>query len=136
MSRQLLLLVLVVAATVCGVHCLSPLIRAGDGDYTTGRYIAVLEETTSHERQLEIVDQLEERTEGSKVHGYVETAVRAITLELSNEALEKVSVRRSCMQRHVLTLQLSNEALQEVCFLSNLAVPSHSSAYRRRPKLN
>ena len=103
MSRHFLFFALLVAAAVCGAHCLKPLIRAPNDGQTTGRYIAVLKETTSRERLLELVELLNNTMEGCKVRGYVEVAVKAITMELSDEALEKVScylssefVRQNC----------------------------------------
>ena len=91
MSRHFLLFALLVAAAVCGAHSLKPLIRAPNDRQTTGRYIAVLKETTSRERLLELVKVLNNTMEGCEVRGYVEVAVKAIIMELSDKALEKVS---------------------------------------------
>ena len=64
---------------------------------TTGmsaeRYIAVLHKTTSHDRIIELAKLLESSIEGCKVHGYVEVAVKALTLELSEEALQEVRLQ-------------------------------------------
>ena len=91
MSRHFLLFALLVAAAVCGAQCLKPLIRAPNDEQATGRYIAVLKETTSRERLLELVELLNNKVEGCEVRGYVELAVKAIIMELSDKALEKVS---------------------------------------------
>lgn len=91
MSRHFLFFVLLVVAAACGAHTLKPLIRMPSDGQTTGRYIAVLRETTSRERLLELVKLLNDTVEGCEVWGYVEVAVKAIIMELTDEALEKVS---------------------------------------------
>ena len=82
-------LLAVLALAACGAHCLRPLIRAPRSVKTTGRYIAVLKESTSRERLVEIVEHLRDATGGCKVDGYME-AMKAITLQLSDGALQKV----------------------------------------------
>ena len=65
-----------------------------DSADTTGmpmeRYIVVLHKTTSHDRIIELAKLLDSSIEGCKVYGYVEVAVKALTLELSNGALQEV----------------------------------------------
>ena len=85
-----LLLALLAAVCLSSVQCLKPVIRAPRDAETTGRFIAVLKETTSHERLLEIVGLLKTSPYGCKILGYTETAVKAIVLELSEGALQKV----------------------------------------------
>ena len=103
MSRHFLFFALLVAAAVCGAHCLKPLIRAPNDEQTTGRYIAILKENTSRESLLDLVKLLKNTVEGCEVRGYVEVAVKAIIMELSDEALEKVSC------------DLSSEAVRQNC---------------------
>ena len=57
----------------------------------TGRYIAVFKDDTSHERLLEIVELLK-KSEGCVVHDYMEVALKAIVLDLSDDAQQKVAV--------------------------------------------
>ena len=90
--RSAILFVLLAAVCVCSVQCLKPVIRAPRDAEKTGRFIAVLKETTSHERLLEIVELLQTSPYGCKILGYTETAVKAIVLELSKDALQKVQI--------------------------------------------
>ena len=55
----------------------------------TGRYIAVFKDDTSHERLLEIVELLK-TSEGCVVHLHMEVALKAIVLNLSDDALQMV----------------------------------------------
>ena len=67
---------------------MSPVLRLPRDAPTTGRYIAVLRDDTSHQRLLELVEILEK--DGCKVFGYMEVAVKAIVLDLSYSTLQKV----------------------------------------------
>ena len=82
-------LLAVLALAACGAHCLRPLIRAPRGAATTGRYIAVLKNSTSRERLVEIVEHFKNASDGCEVYGYM-AAMKAITLQLSDGALQKV----------------------------------------------
>ena len=90
MHRPLLLVALFATFCACCVHCSRPVIRLPRDAETTGRYIAVLQEDTSHQRLLEIVEYLRNFSDGCKVHGYIEVAMKAIILDLSYSALRKV----------------------------------------------
>ena len=63
---------------------------AGTNGTSTERYIAVLRKTISHDRIMELAKMLDSSIEGCKVYGYVEVAVKALTLELSDGALREV----------------------------------------------
>ena len=92
MRRQLLLLAALSAALcACCVQCLRPVIRLPRDAASTGRYIAVLEEDTSHARLLEIVQFLRNLPDGCVVYGYMEVATKAIVLDMSDSALQKVT---------------------------------------------
>ena len=91
MQRLALLVALLAALCACYVHCSRPVIRLPRDAETTGRYIAVLQEDTSHQRLLEIVEFLRDLSDGCKVYGYIEVAMKAIILDLSDDALQKVS---------------------------------------------
>ena len=92
MQQRPILLVLLAALCVCSVQCSRPVIRAPRDAETTGRFIAVLKETTSHERFLEVLDLLKTAPYDCKILGYTETAVKAIVMELTEDALQKVKV--------------------------------------------
>ena len=91
MHRPLLLVALLAAFCACCVHCSRPVIRLPRDAETTGRYIAVLQEDTSHQRLLEIVEFLRDLSDVCKVYGYIEVAMKAIILDLSDDALQKVT---------------------------------------------
>ena len=89
--KALFIVVLSIAAAfcICSVHCLQPVIRLPRDAEKTGRYIAVLTEDTSHQRMMEIVEMLQ-RISDCQVHGYIEVAMKAIVLDLSEDTLKKV----------------------------------------------
>ena len=94
MQRQVVLLAALFAAfCASSEQCLRPVIRVPRDAETTGSYIAVLQEDTSRERLLEIVELLQACTKDVRVHGYVEVAMKAIILDLSNDALQQVYTR-------------------------------------------
>ena len=73
-----------------GVHCMRPLLRLPRDAPTTGRYIAVLSDDTSHQRLLDLVE-IFKKIPGCKVYTYMERVLKAIVVDLSNDALEKVN---------------------------------------------
>ena len=77
----------------CSVHCMRPVIPVPKDAEKTGRYIAVLRQDTSHERLLEMVQLLQNSSAGCAVHCYVEVAIKAIILDLTYDALQKVGLR-------------------------------------------
>ena len=81
---------------------------AGTTGMSTERYIAVLHKTTSHERIIELAELLDSSIEGCKVYGYVEVAVKALTLELSNGSLQEV-------RPHISWRQLGCRIWARVC---------------------
>ena len=87
--RPSFLAALVTVFYVCGVQCLSPVIRVPRDAETTGRYIAVLQDGTSHERLLEIVELLR-NYDNCKVYGYMEVTMGVIILELGDDVLQEV----------------------------------------------
>ena len=92
MNHPLLLVALFAAFCACSVRCSRPVIRLPRDAETTGRYIAVLQEDTSHQRLLEIVEYLRNFSDGCKVHGYIEVAMKAVIMDLSDDALHMVSI--------------------------------------------
>ena len=76
----------------CSVHCMRPVIRVPRDAEKTGRYIAVLRQDTCHARLLEIVELLENSSEGCVVYGYMEVAIKAIILDLTYDALQMVGL--------------------------------------------
>ena len=90
MHRPLLFVALFAAFWACYVRGLRPVIRLPRDAETTGRYIAVLQEDTSHQRLLEIVEFLQNLSDGCKVHGYIEVTMKAVILDLSDDALYEV----------------------------------------------
>ena len=67
----------------------APFIRLPRDTETTGRYIVVLKEDTSHEQLTQMVEQLSSY-DGCVVHKHVETVLKAIVMDISGAALEKV----------------------------------------------
>ena len=92
MQRSVFLLVTALSAATLlgssGVCSMRPVIRLPRDAETTGRHIVVLKDDTSHQQLLELVDKLEK--EGCKVYSYMEVALKAIVLDLSYDALQKV----------------------------------------------
>ena len=100
MQCLLLLAALLAAFYVCCVQCLRPVIRAPRDAETTGRYIAVLQDDTNHERLLEIVELLR-NYDDCTVYGYMEVAIKVILLELSDDVLQEVfmhTLREFCVR--------------------------------------
>ena len=75
-----------------GVHCMRPLLRLPRDAPTTGRYIAVLSEDTSHQRLLDLVE-IFKTIPGCRVYTYMDKVLKAIVVDLSDHALEKVNAR-------------------------------------------
>ena len=96
MLRDLVLFALLNAAVQCSAHGRRSAFfgtrtdSAGTTGMSAERYIAVLHKTTSHDRMIELAKLLDSSIKGCKVHGYVEVAVKALTLELSEGALQEV----------------------------------------------
>lgn len=85
------LFLLIITISACSVSCSRPIIRVPRDAETTGLYIVVLQEDTSHERLLEVVELLRTNlSDGCKIHGYLDTVVKAVLLDLSYDALQKV----------------------------------------------
>ena len=105
MQRLLLLAALLVAFCACSLASLSPVICLPRDVETTGRYIAVLREDTSHQRLLEIVESLRNLSDGCKVLGYMAVAMKGIVLDLSLNALQQVCVYQVlyCAVFHMLS---------------------------------
>ena len=93
MHRYLCSLVALSAVLLCAfsVHDKRPVLRLPRDADSTGHYIAVLKDDTTHERLLEVVNTLN-AIDGCVVHRYVEVALKAIVLEVSGAALEEVSL--------------------------------------------
>ena len=109
---QCRLLLLLIAICACTVRCSQPDIRRVPRDAEwTGHYIAVLRKDTSHERLLEIVDLLRNFTDGCKVYGYMETAIKAIVLGLSYDALQEVRNTRYFFARARVKIVLYSSCL-------------------------
>ena len=99
MQCSLLITALSVAlCIICSVQCMRPVVRLPRDAERTGRYIAVLTEDASHERLVEIVEMLR-NLEDCNVHGYTEIVIKAIVLDLSQDALE--IVRLSSLLLHI-----------------------------------
>ena len=124
MHRPLLHVALFATFCACYVHGLRPVIRLPRDAETTSRYIAVLQEGTSHQRLLEIVEYLRNLSDGCKVHNYIEVAMKAVILDLSDDTLQKVKLivcapvtlpRRVCMveSTYIFAVHIVNLALQQ-----------------------
>ena len=100
MHRSLRLLVVLSAVLFCAfsVREKAPFIRLPRDTETTGRYIVVLKEDTSHEQLTQVVKQLSSY-DGCVVHKHVEIVLKAIVMDISGAALEKVicSYPGSCL---------------------------------------
>ena len=68
-----------------------PILYASSESETTGCYIVVLKEATTHEKFQEIVQRAVAMTDDAKVHGAVEKVIKAFTVKLSPSSLEVVS---------------------------------------------
>ena len=93
MHSYLRSLVVLSAVLLCAFseHDKRPVLRLPRDADSTGHYIAVLKDDTTHERLLEVVNTLN-AIDGCVVHRYVEVALKAIVLEVSGAALEEVSL--------------------------------------------
>ena len=68
-----------------------PILHASGGSETTGCYIVVLKEATTHDKFQEIVQRAVAMTDDAKVHGAVEKVIKAFTVKLSPYSLDAVS---------------------------------------------
>ena len=69
-----------------------PLLLARSGDNTTGCYVVMFKQATSHEKMMEVVRATQHACADSKVYGMVERVVKAFTMRLSRTALNAVRV--------------------------------------------
>lgn len=94
MSCLFVALLFVLSVCSCSAASTCPLVRASgaaDSD-KTGYHIVVLKDGTTHERFEDIKSKVVSMTEDKKVHGSVETIVKAFSVKLSDDALSNVSV--------------------------------------------
>ena len=88
MSRSLLLLVLLAAATVNAKR----VIRAAPESRKTGNYIVQLERDVSHERFEELREALLEVSVDHRIHVAIDgTVAKLMSVKLRNESVDKVS---------------------------------------------
>ena len=106
MQRAIFLLIVTFSAAALfgcsGVFCLSQVIRLPRDAQPTGKCIAVLNNHTSHQRLLELVEIFEK--DGCNVYGYMEAIVKVIILDFTDVALQKVNIHVATKSTKVQTL--------------------------------
>ena len=85
---QALWIVCLLAAATCVAECRRPVLRAAPNAVKTGNYVVVLRRT---ENLQQLLSKASKYSDDAKVHRYVETVAKALTLKLSPYSLEVVS---------------------------------------------
>ena len=88
---QALWIVCLLAAATCVVESRRPVLRAAPNAVTTGNYVVVLRKNTTNETLQRLLSKASRYTDDNRVHRYVETVAKALTLKLSSYSLEVVS---------------------------------------------
>ena len=89
---QVLILVLLFAAVVQTRQ----VIRAAPGIKTTGQYMVVLTQETSHERFEAIAEEVQSQSLSSEIHKIEGEFAKVITTKLSVDEAHKVSLKHRC----------------------------------------
>ena len=88
---QALWIVCLLAVATCVAESRRPILRAAPNAVKTGNYVVVLRRNTTTENLQQLLSKASKHSDDAKVHRYVETVAKALTLKLSPYSLEVVS---------------------------------------------
>ena len=88
---QALWIVCLLVAATCVAESRRPVLRAAPNAVKTGNYVVVLRRNTTNETLQRLLSKASKHSDDAKIHRYVETVAKALTLKLSPYSLEVVS---------------------------------------------
>ena len=101
-----------IAAATCVAESRRPVLRAAPNAVKTGNYVVVLRRNTTTEKLQQLLSKASKHSDDAKIHRYVETVAKALTLKLSPYSLEVVS------HKSVFNFQLNLSTIYAVASLA------------------